>query len=201
MYSKLFTGIIAGAVGAIIGATVTHVYEQKRYSQLVEEEIEKTKTLYCQEKDKEPKAVMLDLTKDEVTVKSMPQDKKDYGNVLANAGYLSKPSYADYTQYSKPEQNTTPVTETDISNDVPILIAPEIYGQLEDYDMQELVYYKDGVITDEDGDILELEKVKELVGSDFASHFGDYDDNSIYVMNDTNKTYYQVIAEPFNYGD
>lgn len=189
-----------GAVGAIIGAAVTHVYEQKRYSQLVEEEIEKTKVLY-DSKNEESKAVMLDLTKDEVSIKPMPQDKKDYGNVLANAGYLSKPSYADYTQYSKPELNTEPVAETDISNDVPILIAPEVYGQLEDYDMQELVYYKDGIITDEDGDILELEKVKELVGSDFASHFGDYDDNSIYVMNDTNKTYYQVIAEPFDYGD
>lgn len=194
------------AVGATIGSAATLVYSQKkyqkRYSELIEEENKKTKEYY--ENKYGDTSTKEKIEEVEETEEDKQEKAKHIGtvkNIIKGSGY-SVDAYSDYTRYSKQEKHTEENLEIfEKDENIPFVIAPESYGDNEEYSMNEYTYYQDGVVTDEDGDIIEPEKVKALLGVDFASHIGDYEDDSVFIQNDITKAYYQILAEPFKYDE
>lgn len=62
----------------------------------------------------------------------------------------------------------------------PYVIRPEEFGQFDDYKQVSLSYYeKDKVLTDELDN--PIEDVDMTVGLDSLTHFGQYEDDSVYV--------------------
>lgn len=200
--NKVLGNIFMLAVGATIGSAATWVYSQKKYSELIQVENEKTKEYY------EKKYSGTTKDSEDTNVEETEEEKKEkeeqlgtVKNIIKESGY-SESEYSDYTQYSRPDKHTEEnlkIFEKD--ENIPVVIAPESYGDNEEYSMNEYTYYQDGVVTDEDGDIIDPEKVKALLGVDFASHIGDYEDDSVFIQNDITKAYYQILAEPYNYND
>ncbi len=72
------------------------------------------------------------------------------------------------------------------------LIAPEEFGCKKDYDSVFLVYYADGVLTDEWDNI--IENVETLVGQNAFRYFGHYDDEPdlVYVRNDCLRADFEI---------
>lgn len=81
----------------------------------------------------------------------------------------------------------------------PYIIAPEDFGEFSDYDKVSLSYYADGILADDNDGI--LEHVVETVGLDFFSHFGEYEEDSVFVRNDELKTDYEILLDPRKYSD
>ena len=78
--------------------------------------------------------------------------------------------------------------------DKPYVIAPEEFGDGEyDYDLVSLTLYADGVLEDPNGDI--IEDVEGTVGVDSLDHFGEYEDDSVFVRNDRLKTEYEILKD------
>lgn len=81
----------------------------------------------------------------------------------------------------------------------PYVIAPEEFGEMDDYETVSLTYYSDGVLTDDFDN--EIEDVEGMVGEDSLDHFGEYEDDSVFVRNDRYKTDYEILLDLRKYSD
>ena len=73
----------------------------------------------------------------------------------------------------------------------PYVISPEDFDDHEDYDVVSLTYYADDVLTDERDNV--IEHPEDLVGYDWASHFGEYEEDALHVRNEKRKTDYEIL--------
>lgn len=114
----------------------------------------------------------------EKQVESISEDAEmhEYHKAVENLGYVKK--------------------EVDIM-DMPYVITPEEFGQNENYETISLTYYADGILAD-DGDEM-VEDVENLVGFDSLNHFGEYEDDSVFVRNDRLKCDYEILLDHRKY--
>ena len=81
----------------------------------------------------------------------------------------------------------------------PHIITPEEYGEKDGYDTESLTYYADGVLADDQDE--PIEDVDNVVGYGFESHFGEYEDDSVFIRNDKLKIDYEILMDQRNYSD
>ena len=81
----------------------------------------------------------------------------------------------------------------------PEVVAPEETWE-KDYPTITLTYYEgDQTLTDDQDKI--ITNVAELAGEDFASHFGEYEDDSVFIRNDKIGVYYEILRDYGSYSD
>lgn len=118
----------------------------------------------------------------------------------------------DYTKFfakyapSVAEEFAKPLSEEEAENkeehdDIPEIIPPDEYGLNGDYDAMTFTYFRDGVLVDDGGDPLSTEDAAMLLGDDALSHFGEYEDNTVYVKNDVHAAYYEIIRIDRDYSE
>lgn len=105
----------------------------------------------------------------------------------------------DYSEIIKSAQYDQELAETN----GPYIIAPTEYGEDPTYKTYELTYFADGIITDEVNDPLDEEEIAKTIGRDAIEHFGEYEDDSVYVRNDVLKADYLILKDlrKFSYAD
>ncbi len=81
----------------------------------------------------------------------------------------------------------------------PYVISPDVFGDADGYDVVSLNYYADGVLTDDWGDI--IGNVDDIVGEESLTHFGEYENDSVFVRNDRLKTDYEILKDERNFSD
>ena len=86
-----------------------------------------------------------------------------------------------------------------MKKDIPYVIPPEEFGEIEEYDTESLTYYQDGVLTDQDDSI--IDNIDELIGEDSLTHFGEFEDDSVFVRNDKLRCDYEILRDLRNYSD
>lgn len=167
--------------GAGLGSVVTWNLVKTKYEQIANEEIESMREYYHEKTRKE-----LSEQKEPVEHEVEPQDdlkeeKVSYRKIANESGYGGESE------------------EEEEDMDKPYVIPPEESWE-QDYPTITLTYYEgDGVLADERDRV--ISNIAELVGEDFASHFGEYEDDSVYVRNDKNKVYYEILRDYDSYED
>ena len=63
----------------------------------------------------------------------------------------------------------------------------------------ELTYYADGILADDEGEV--VSDVAASVGWEFDEHFGEFEETTVYVKNDTMKAYYVVAMSEDEYAE
>lgn len=181
---------ISFAVGAIIGSAASMQYFKKKYERIADEEIESVKEVFAR-REKEL---------DEIV-----DDNK--GKLVAEFA-KNKPDLTDYTKilnengYSKDDNDeTVEEGEEPMKDDIfkPYVITPEEFGEEEGYDTESLTYYSDGVLTDDYDN--PIKDVEAMIGKDSLTHFGEYEDDSVFVRNDINKTDYEILKDIRKYSE
>lgn len=104
-----------------------------------------------------------------------------------------------YTQYSS-NIKTNEKREEEDEMDKPYIITPEEFSDSE-YNTETLSYWADGVVTDIDDEPLTDDQIEDLIGEDSLSHFGEYEDDSVFVRNDRLRIDYEILADTRRYGD
>ena len=80
----------------------------------------------------------------------------------------------------------------------PYVISPDEFGCADGYDAIGLTYYSgNGVLVDDNEE--RVDNVEELVGECSLKHFGEYEDDSVYVRNDERKCDYEILLDESNY--
>ena len=82
----------------------------------------------------------------------------------------------------------------------PYVISPDDYGENDNYTQISLVYYAgDGVLADDEDEV--VEDIEDTVGEDFAEHFGEYEDDSVFIRNDRLRCDYEILRDNRSFSD
>lgn len=177
-------------VGAGIGSIVTWKFVKRKYEQIADEEIAKMREYYkekCRtEDDSADEQVVSSESTDEKKVEFTAEEKIEYSDIIKKQGYTSDENI---------EKGGDPV----ITKERPYVIPPEDFGEIDEYDTESLTYYEDGVLTDSDDEI--IDNVEELIGRDSLTHFGEYEDDSVFVRNDVLKRDFEILRDLRKYSD
>ena len=81
----------------------------------------------------------------------------------------------------------------------PYIISPEEFGESGNYTQISLTYTLKEFWQTTKNEI--IEDIDDTVGEDFADHFGDYEDDSVFVRNDRLRCDYEILKDNRSYHD
>ena len=87
---------------------------------------------------------------------------------------------------------TPPVEEKPQEESAAVVIPPEEYGEMDGYLLCELTAYADGVVTDEMNCPVDI---SDTIGEDALHRFGEYEEDAVYVRNDSRMCDYAVYRD------
>lgn len=93
---------------------------------------------------------------------------------------------------------SSPIEKEDDDMNRPYVIPPSDYDEV-GYETVSLEYYEDGVLLDERGNI--IRNVDEVIGIDPDEHFGEYEDDSVFVRDDRAKIDYEILRHEGRYSE
>ena len=182
---------VAFTIGVATGVSVTYILIKKHFKKIADDEID-TMREYFQNKRAEG-ANALEEEPDEAEVKeARDEHQEDKPNIREYASLIKKENYTNYSDTTADKKKEVDDVEK------PYVITPEEFGEL-DYSTISLTYYSDGVLTYESDELVEA--VDDIVGADFAEHFGEYEDDSVFIRNDRMKTDFEILVDKRNYSD
>lgn len=164
----------AFVIGAAAGSVITWKVIKNKYEQLAREEIEEVREYYkgCQDAAEESAEESDDVE---------PDTRIEYSSIASS-----------YT--TNDEGGDSPMSRRE-----PYVISPAEFGEDDKYETITLIYYNDGVLADHDGN--RIEDIESCIGYESLNHFGEYEDDSVYVRNDDTMMDYEVLLDESNYAD
>lgn len=180
MNNKIYI-CVAFVLGAIAGGSGAWYYAKKRYEEIAQEEIDSVKEVFSRK--------TAELHDKEITL-NIAENMKGSSNV--------KPSIAEAAAILHKEGYANEEEDT-VADNAPYVIAPEQFMEKEDYDHVTLTYYADQVLADENDEM--IEDVEGTVGFESLNHFGEYEDDSVFVRNDARKIEYEILLDERTYAD
>ena len=185
------TSVMAAfGLGAAIGSVATWFALKKKFEARSNEEIASAKEAltakYAPKKeekkdsDEENAAKAAELAKEKPSI-------SDYAKKLSQEGYTNY-SNSDVPVEEKQEEKKVKREYSD-----PYVIPPEQFGEIEEYDRISLTYYADHILADDCDEI--IENVEDVIGFESLNHFGEYEDDSVYVRNERLRVDYEVLLD------
>lgn len=180
--------------GATVGAATAWVYLRKRYEQIAQEEIDSVKAAFAEKKPVFTNENRIDEQAEnqhKADIAKLKPDLVDYAAKLQEEGYVN---YTEHSKKNTEEKKEEPMLDT------PYVISPDEFGASDNYTQISLVYYDgDEVLADEEDEI--VEDIAGTVGEDFAEHFGEYEDDSVFVRNDRLRCDYEICKDNRSFAD
>ena len=173
-------------LGVAVGSVVTWRYVEKKYEQIAQDEIDSVKEVFSRRETEFTENT-------EARIKA--DNAKEKPSIIEYAARLREQGYTNYSDMvdEKPEE----VKEESMSIDKPYVIAPEEFGDLDDYETISLTYYADQILADDNDEI--VDDVEDVVGFDSLNSFGEYEDDSVFVRNDRLKCDYEILLDQRKY--
>ena len=172
--------------GVAVGSVVTWRYVEKKYEQIDQDKeaefTENTEEVFSRRE--------AEFTEDtEARIKA--DNAKEKPSIVEYAARLREQGYTNYSDIV--DEKTEEVKDESMSVDKPYVIAPEEFGDLDEYDTISLTYYSDQILTD-DNDVI-VEDIENVVGFDSLNSFGEYEDDSVFVRNDRLKCDFEILLD------
>ena len=208
--NKTVIGIISFAAGAAIGSVATFMSIKNKYEQIAKEEIEEVREVYMNaiRKTKD----VDDEHEESAPINEAPKvaELKSYKDVMNESGYINYGNITEAEVEEMVKEKTKEIveecndilkkTEDKVNKNKPYVIHPDDFG--DDYNTITLVYYKDDVVTTYDtGEVLTDKEVEDLIGEESLSHFGEYEEDRVFVRNDARKIDYEILRSEETYSD
>lgn len=167
-------------LGAVIGSVVTWKYTEQKYEQIAQDEIDSVKEIFSKREDV-----------DGTDLRMKADNAKEKHNVIEYAARLREQGYINYSEEVKQEPM--------IVDKAPYVIAPEEFGDLDDYETISLTYYADQILVDDNDQL--VEDIQDVVGFESLNSFGEYEDDSVFVRNDRLKCDYEILLDKRKYSN
>lgn len=164
--------------GAVLGAAITGNYFKTKYERIAQEEIDSVKRAFSQPQQSEP---------DEGSTEPDPEEVAEYNNIISQQGYAEPNPPAD-----SEGKEVKGVAR-------PKVISPADFDTEDDYEVYSLIYYEDGILADEQGNV--IEDVEGMVGRDSLNHFGEYEEDAVHVRNDALQCDFEILRDLRRYSD
>ena len=179
-------GVFIFVAGAAVGSVVTWKLVKTKYERIAQEEIDSVKEAFSQRVNSDDNDIKNDTEKDKDKIED---DDEEYFVRVNDLGY----TYSSNPRVNEVKKKGGGTVKR------PYVITPDEFGEIYEYDTISLRYYADKVLTDED-DVI-ITNVDEIIGEDSLTHFGEYEDDSVFVRNDEMKADYEIILDLRKYYD
>lgn len=186
----LIKDILWFVVGAAIGSGVTAWFLKRQYTATTQEELNNIMERYKKMKEENPEVKIEQNDSEPDSDNKMVEDYLRYSRHYESTNTLSKEVEEEFPDINIP---------LEVSLDRPYVIKPEEFGELYDYETVSLTYYADHVLTDDQKYV--IEDVDDIIGVDSLKHFGEYEDDSVFVRNDQKKCDYEILLSELKYVD
>lgn len=180
--------LLCFVAGAAIGSVVTWKLIEKKYKDLADEEIESVIETF---KNRKPR-----ITKDNVkeTVEKVINKYKEPKEIVEDIVTGERYSIENEEEIDEDdESNYTVNMDNDVEVVTPYVITPEQFGEYNEYGTKTLTYYADNVLTDEIDNPITLDEMVIMIGPDALDHFGEYEDDSVYIRDEMNEMDYEIL--------
>lgn len=169
--------VIAFMLGATAGSLITWKLIEKKYKEIADEEIEAIREHYRSKQELVEGLSNADANYAKIEkVDTVEADKISYNKLITDLEYAS--------------DDVTIITTQEDDKWAPHVIAPEEFGEMTGYETKSWTYYADFVLADENDEIV---IAPESIIGDGLEHFGEYEDDSVYVRNDNNECDYEIL--------
>lgn len=169
--------VITFVAGAAIGSLVTWKVTKTKYEQIAQEEINSVKEVFTVKKGED--------ASEEKDAEPEPKSKAQ-----------------EYTDRLKELQYGEVEDIGEEGEDIvmrPYVISPDEFAERDSYETVSLTYYADGILTDETDEI--IKDIDDVVGIDSLSHFGEYEDDSVFVRNEDLKLDFEILRDVRKFKD
>lgn len=182
---EIIKKLLIFVAGAGVGTAITWQFFKNKYKRIADEEIASVKDYY-----KHSREAILDVAEEPSELPERIEDDSEteeveYKNLANNYNTITNENNID-------EKGGNNMAEG------PYVIKPEEFDTV-GYDVVSLTYYADKVLVDEDDN--PIEDIDYLVGEDSLDHFGEYEDDSVFVRNDDLKTDFEILLDEASYYD
>lgn len=164
-------GVLSFTAGGVIGFAAANKLLKDKYEQLIQDEIESVKVAFRKWRQ----------TSEEELKKPTEEERKNYSQYASELGYTE-------------QKDPSPLQK-------PNVISPDEFGSNEDYEEISLTYYADGTLTDDNDRAMSEDEIEDTIGKDSLNHFGEYEDDSVFVRNDRLKVDYEILKDERTYAD
>lgn len=159
---------ITFALGAAAGSVAAWAILKPKYEQAKNEEVEEVREYYHEK-------------------------YSDTLDKMSKLNKVAREAVEEYPYENETDQEGGSGTLTfNPTDDVPQVITPEEFAADDEYQSESLTLYSDGVLTDDFDN--PIEDVPAMVG-DALNHFGEYEDDSVFVRNDRYKCNYEILKD------
>lgn len=209
--NRKIINLIIFTAGAAIGSAVTWKVVKDRYEKIVQEEIKSVKEVFSDRFNSSNEEVSSEESDEE-----MPEEGRvsDYRKICWDDLEDLDPSELEEEEYQADYAGSVVSKYEDIANIYkeggadnmptseprePYVIEPIEFGELDNYKTFELTYYEDGILEDEDYDI--VKNPEEILGPDALGSFGEYEDDSVFVRNERLHADFQILKDYRTYDE
>lgn len=188
-------------IGVSVSSAITYKVVKDIYERRLQEEIESVKEVFGRRRN--------EVDKPEV---DKPEEKvKKYNNISTNINdYNEKKEYNNKISYYNYAQQNDDVTEVEEEKNIEFheiespdsdiyIIHPQEFGALDDYDLITLIYYADGVLTDDMNK--KVYDIDNTVVKGFETHFGEFENDCVYIRNNKHHADYEILRDNQRYSD
>ena len=185
------TCTIAFLTGAAVGIAATWKFAKKKYEQIAQEEIDSVKEVFRRLRG-ESEAKSTEEPEVELVEENEADKTNDHVDICEYRKVINNNSYDNDQNYEE---------GAPINMDRPYVIAPDEFGERAGYERFSFTYYSDGTLTDECDEPISPEDVEKLIGKESLSHFGEYEDDSVFVRNDDIESDFEILLDLRKYSD
>lgn len=190
--------VIGFLVGLVIGSVLTYHGLKNKVEAEIDEEVKKLKEFYKDQLEKQ----QAEYFEKEEYLKSKAAVAEDKGSVVSKINNLKKVAKFEEKQNDETEdeagsEETTAsafeiLEDNIIAQDKPFVIEEDRVGEYISYDLISLIYFSDGVLTD-DWEV-PVENPDETVGKEYVEYFETGED-VVYVRNDKLKCDFEITRD------
>jgi hypothetical protein len=196
--NKLGT-VIAFLAGTAIGGMAAWRVANERYAKISEEDILSVKEAFRNREQKLKDEI--EELKSKLEVTECLEEEKVPSTILSTNEHQDKGDINEYVRMvnrTKYAHTSVPQKE-DHSIEAPYVISPKEFGEMDGYTQISLTYFEDDdILSDENGVI--IDDPEEIVG-DALNHFGDYEEDSVFVRSDPKRCDYEILKDLRSYAE
>lgn len=208
--NKKLVSFLMFTAGAIIGSVVTWKVVKTKYEEIAQEEIDSVKEEYTRlmvsmKKKLNESVVRADEDDEDLDEDDAEEDSNDDRDETEMIDYHKIASkYRSSNEEDNQNEEEGDEREKDSDDDEvpyingPYVISPDDFGSVPGYNVEPLDYFADGILADGWGVQLDID---ETIGEDAVNHFGEYDDDVVYVRNEATEIEYEVTRDPRTYAE
>lgn len=190
-----YKGFLAFISGVAVGAIGSWSLLKKYYELRRMEDYDAIRESYIRREEK-----MKDKVMDDGEARVLATEAREKPDITEYAARVRNEGYVDYSAMSVKKEQPVIVEDNEDEEELkPYVITPEEFDNKLGYEISSLTYYADGVLTDINDTV--VEDIDDVVGLESLNHFGEYDDDAVYVRNDRLRTDYEILLDSRKYHD